>query len=68
MDVKHSYRVKAAQCRVRAQSECDPVLRAALQDLANDYLRLVERPGHETALTVEIEAIPKGHGQPEAKH
>ena len=67
MDRKHSYWLKAAQCRLRVQTESDPVLRAALQDLANDYLRLAERPGHETALTVQIEVASKGRGGPASK-
>ena len=34
MDPKHSYRVQAAQYRLRAQTERDPLVRAALEDLA----------------------------------
>ena len=65
MDAKHFYRVQAAQCRLRAQTEHDPAMRAALFDLEQDYLRLLERPGHETALRVEIEL---DHRKPEPKN
>jgi hypothetical protein len=50
----HAYRVKAAQCRLQAQTEQDFAVRSALEDLARDYLRLAERCGSETALTVDI--------------
>jgi hypothetical protein len=55
MDPKHSYRVQAAQYRLRAQTERDPLVRAALEDLARNYLRLAEGRGSETALTVDVE-------------
>jgi|SoimicMinimDraft_3_1059731.scaffolds.fasta_scaffold380928_1 hypothetical protein len=50
----HAYRVKAAQCRLRAQTEQDFAARSALEDLARDYLRLADGRGSETALTVDV--------------
>ena len=55
MDPKHSYRIKAAQYFARAQTEHHPLVRAALDDLARDYLRLAEGRGSETALTVDVQ-------------
>ena len=55
VDPKHSYRIQAAQYLARAQAEPDPLVRAALEDLARDYLRLAEGRGSETALTVDVQ-------------
>ena len=52
---QHAYRVKAAQCRLRAQTEQDFAARSALEDLARDYSRLAEGRGNETALTLDVE-------------
>jgi hypothetical protein len=51
---QHAYRVKAAQFRLRAQTEHDFTARSALEDLARDYLRLADGCGSETALTVDV--------------
>jgi hypothetical protein len=51
---QHAYRVKAAQCRLRAQTEQDFAARSALEALARDYLRLADGRGGETALTVDV--------------
>lgn len=51
---QQAYRVKAAQCRLRAQTEQDFAARSALEDLTRDYLRLADGRGSETALTVDI--------------
>ena len=66
MDPKYSFRAKAAQYFARAQTEHDPLVRAAAEDLARDYLRLAEGSGTDTALTVDFE-IPSGN-QSKAKH
>jgi hypothetical protein len=52
---QHTYHVKAAQCRLRAQTEQDFAARSALEDLARDYLRLADGRGSETALTVDVQ-------------
>jgi len=51
----HAYRVKAAQYRLRAQTEQDSAARSALADLSRDYLRLADGCGSETVLTVDVE-------------
>jgi len=52
---QHTYRVKASQCRLRAQTEQDFAARSALEDLARDYLRLAEGRGSDPALTVDVQ-------------
>ena len=54
-DLRHSYRVKAARYHVRAQTEQDAVVRAALRHWPTTICALAERPGNELALTVEFQ-------------
>jgi hypothetical protein len=52
---QRTYLVKAAQCRLRAQTEQDFAARSALEDLARDYLRLADGCGSDPALTVDVQ-------------
>ena len=55
MNKTYFYHIKAAELRARVQTEHDPVVRSAMEDLALDYVRLAEGLGPEPVLTVDFE-------------
>jgi hypothetical protein len=57
MDRQNFYLLKAAQFRIRAQTEHDMGLRWAMEALVRDYTRLAEGRGTETALTADLKRL-----------
>ena len=55
MGRQNFYLLKAAQFRIRAQTEHDMGVRWAMEALVRDYTRLAEGRGTETALTADFE-------------
>jgi hypothetical protein len=63
MHVRAFYLVKAAQFRLRAQTEQDMGVRWAMEALVRDYTRMADGLGNETALTVDFEKTTHSLGR-----
>ncbi len=59
MNKKNFYLLKAAQFRLRAQTEHNIGVRWAMEALIRDYTLLAEGRGAETALIADFETPPR---------
>ena len=67
MAVGDSYRTKALELLVRAETETDPVMRADLEHLAVAYVRLAEQAERNNRFVIEGELPPEEEGDPKSK-
>ena len=67
MAVGDSYRTKALELLVRAETETDPVMRADLEYLAAAYARLAEQAERNDRFIIEGGLPPQYEGDPKSK-